>query len=312
MGAALPSALQATIQKLVDMGTVTGENAALFATLSRGTTVSFATMRDIASKYGADLEALGPKFEAAKIGDTAAGIINDFDTLQRGLDDTDEALTVLRKPINDLVNDSLKFGVAIPANFKPWIEQLEKTGQLTDENGNKLDDLSALKFADPIKTQFDILIDAIQKLVDKITGAGGLNAAIVGIPDKTVHVGFQVDNPPDFGQPSEPSYAARGGYVGSHGVQYLAGGGRVLQFMSRGSDTVPAMLTPGEGVVNQRGMKTLGKAGLAALNAGAGGGGESSGVESRLDDLAQAMADRDRLLPKMIRDAVMLASRRAA
>ena len=316
LGVTLPKSLQDSIQKLIDLGKVTGDTKDILATLSGGTTVSFATMRDIASKYGADLEALGPKFEAAKIGDTAAGIINDFDTLQRGLDDTDEALTVLRKPINDLVNDSLKFGVAIPANFKPWVEQLEKTGQLTDENGNKLDDLSALKFADPIKTQFDILIDAIQKLVDKITGSGGLNAAIDGIPDKTVHVGFEVDNQPDFSR-GDASAAYTGGLVGAFGVQRLAGGGRVLPFPGSpsGIDTVPIWAAPGEGMVTQRGMATIGASGLAAINSGRGLGGttmvDNSALQAEIAGLRQDLADSQRRLPKQLRDAGILKPRAA-
>lgn len=318
IGATLPPALQDSISKLIELGKVTGDTKDLLATLSGGTTVSFATMRDIASKYGADLEALGPKFEAAKIGDTAAGIINDFDTLQRGLGDTDEALTILRKPINDLVNDSIKFGVAIPANMKPWVDQLEKTGQLTDENGDKLTDLGGLKFADPIKTQFDILIQSIKDLVDKISGAGGLNAAINGIPDKTVHVGFQVDNAPDLSG-GDFSRAASGGLVTAFGVQRLAGGGRILPFpgSASGIDTVPIWAAAGEGVVNRRGMSTIGQAGLAALNNGSGLGGGTTVVDMQglRDDLAsvmQAQADAQRALPKQIRDAVLLAQRRVA
>jgi hypothetical protein len=74
---------------------------------------------------------------------------------------------------------------------------------------------------------------------------------------------------------------------------------------------VPAMLTPGEGVVSRRGMKSLGKDGLAALNAGGAAGGESydmSGVEDRIDGLR---SDIVRLLPKMIRDALLLSNQRA-
>lgn len=321
LGVTLPKSLQDSIQKLIDLGKVSGDTKDILATLSGGTTVSFSTMRDIASKYGADLEALGPKFEAAKIGDTAAGIINDFDTLQRGLDDTDEALTVLRKPINDLVNDSLKFGVAIPQNFKPWIDQLEKTGQLTDVNGNKLEDLSGLKFADPIKTQFDILIDSIKALVDKIAGAGGLNAAINSIPDKTVHVGFQVDAPPDLSGygGGDGAFAAGGGLVTSYGVQRLAGGGRILPFpgSASGIDTVPIWAAAGEGVVNRKGMSTIGASGLAAINSGRGLGGGAAVVDTseqaaETAALRQDFNDLIQILPKMVRDAVQLAPRRAA
>jgi hypothetical protein len=64
------------------------------------------------------------------------------------------------------------------------------------------------------------------------------------------------------------SGAMSGGYVGAHGVQYLATGGKVLGFVPRGTDTVPTMLTPGEGVLSRRGMQALGE-----LNRGGSSGG---------------------------------------
>lgn len=52
------------------------------------------------------------------------------------------------------------------------------------------------------------------------------------------------------------------------GVVYAAHG-RVLPFMPRGTDTVPAMLTPGEGVVNRWATSMLGgESGINAINAG--------------------------------------------
>ena len=223
LGVDLPKSLQDSISKLIELGKVTGDTKGLLATLSSGTTVSFATMRDIASKYGVDLEALGPKFEAAKIGDTAKGIINDFDTLERGLGDTDEALRVMRKPINDLVNDSLKFGIAIPENMRPWVEQLERTGQLTDINGDKITDLSKLKFSDPIATQFQTLIDKITKLIDAISGPNGLTAGLNAVPAKVtteiVTVHSDIWNGGDGGG-GDVSMAASGGFVTGNGVEY--------------------------------------------------------------------------------------------
>ena len=43
---------------------------------------------------------------------------------------------------------------------------------------------------------------------------------------------------------------ARGGLVVPGGIQYFDRGGRVLPFLPKGTDTVPAMLTPGEIVIN--------------------------------------------------------------
>lgn len=319
LGIALPKALQDSIQKLIDLGKITGTTADTFKALAGQTGVDFQKMSDVAGKYGIDLSALGPAFQSAKLHDAASTIINDFDLLSQGGADTDKVLAGMRKPINDLVNDSLKFGVAIPANMKPWVDQLEKTGQLTDENGNKLTDLSGLKFGDPIVTEFQKIVNKLQELIDKITSPAGVTAAINGIPtERTVHIGFQVDAAPDFGIGGSASQAAHGGLVTSYGVQRLAGGGKVLPFPGgpSGIDRVPIWAAAGEGVVNRQGMATIGPDGLAAINNGGGFGGgvsvDMSGVEDRLDGLAQAIADRDTLLPKQIRDAVQLSGRQRA
>lgn len=87
----------------------------------------------------------------------------------------------------------------------------------------------------------------------------------------------------------EPSLAAQGGYVTPRGVQYLADGGWVKP---RGTDTVPAMLTPGEGVLSRRGMRAL-----ADLNSGRGSGGDTIVIEKGAivvhgSDDPDAVADR--------------------
>jgi hypothetical protein len=77
-------------------------------------------------------------------------------------------------------------------------------------------------------------------------------------------------------------------------VQHFAGGGNVLPFKPRGTDTVPAMLTPGETVRTAK-QETALDTGQAML-------------AEKLDELNRRMAERDRSLPKMIRDAILLAS----
>lgn len=103
----------------------------------------------------------------------------------------------------------------------------------------------------------------------------------------------------DYESPSGrgPSYAARGGYVTPKGVQYFDTGG----WVRRGSDTVRAMLTPGEFVVSRKGV-----AALSALNRGdagslAGGKVEQTiqvqiGQDTVLDTVIYGLKPRLRLL----------------
>jgi len=67
------------------------------------------------------------------------------------------------------------------------------------------------------------------------------------------------------------SYAALGGLVTPDGVRYFAGGG----WVPRGTDTVRAMLTPGEFVLNRKAVASIGLGALSEMNAGRDGGGRS-------------------------------------
>lgn len=241
------------------------------ADLQKSTVVDFGKMADIAKKYGVGLEGLGPKFQAAQIGASAQGIIDDFDTLNRGLGDVDEALTVMRKPINDIVNDSLKFKTAIPENFRPWVEQLSKTHQLIDENGKEIEDLTDIKFGAPVATEFQKVTDKIVELTLKLDD---LIKALGNIKPVQIDVGYnyQPFNPPDVG----------GAFNGQVEPIRAAGGfeGRVTQ---------PTLFLAGE-------------AGPENVSIGQGGGG-GGGTPAWARELIELMRNQ----PRMIRDAVQLA-----
>jgi len=93
------------------------------------------------------------------------------------------------------------------------------------------------------------------------TGAKGIQSSLNAIKAPDLHIKVAYDDPGfdsssrvvkvQYQEEGKPSYAATGGLVTSHGVvQYLAGGGEVIPFAPRGTDTVPAMLTPGERVLS--------------------------------------------------------------
>lgn len=219
--------------------------------------VNFQKMQEVAQRYGMDLASLGPSFQSARLHDAASQIINDFTLLNLGGTDTGTILSGMSDKISKLVQDSIKFGTDIPANMEPWIKELIRSGQLTDENGVKITDVTKIKFGDPIKTEWEKVTTTMQDLIGKIdaliTKIGDVAAGVNSIPDRTVHIGFSVDEPPDlsdFGI-GEARPMSRGGFVPY--PKYLAGGG----FISRGTDSVPAMLTPGEGVLRREAVSRL-------------------------------------------------------
>lgn len=116
------------------------------------------------------------------------------------------------------------------------------------------------KSVDKCKEAFDRMAEsattAILKFSELTQKANELAAAINSIPSsKTISIEMSG---------SGASYASTGGLITGHGVIYRAKGG----FAPRGTDTVPAMLTPGEFVMNRKAVKTLGPAFLRRLNRG--------------------------------------------
>ncbi|HXH05849.1 MAG TPA: hypothetical protein VNI83_04590 [Vicinamibacterales bacterium] len=178
---ALPERFRPVLEQLAEIGVISRE--ALTGVFD-ATRVDVERMRSAAQKYGIELEALGPRFQAARIAETARTILEDFDLLTMGGREVGGVLEGMRDEIQQLVIDSLKFGVAIPANFKPLLEQLLATGQLVDQNGQRLTDLSQIKFADPIKVGIEAIVERLDqlliglgiKLPEAITS--GVNAAV--------------------------------------------------------------------------------------------------------------------------------------
>jgi hypothetical protein len=151
------------------------------------------------------------------------------------------------------------------------------------------------------------------------TTAGDITSSFKGLKF-TIPVKYDI---PDVPTAPGTKGAASGALVGPYSLEYLAGGGNVLSFIPRASDTVPAMLTPGEGVVNTTGMSLLGVDGLRSLNRGAApaaggstGSVDLSGVHGELKALRSDMRRTQQDLPRAIgialTDALALLPKRVA
>jgi len=182
------------------------------------------------------------------------------------------------------------------AQMGDWLgtvkESHERLGIPIDENTQKLIDQATQQgiLKDKALDTNSILIDGLAAIIKAV--GGDLPAAWTKSADvakeqseraareaQTAFDGIEVTIPVNYEtregyQPGNagggsPDGAAGGGYVTSRGIRYLSGGGVLMpvNWRARGSDTVPAMLTPGEGVLSRKGMAMLG-----ALNRGEGGG----------------------------------------
>ncbi len=249
LGIGLPQALSDSIAHLIEIGVLTGDTAALFKSLTEAGTVDWQKMSEAAQRYGIDLASLGPAFQSAQLHSAAEEIINDFFLLTQGGADVGGVLVGMADEINKLVNDSIKFGVDIPANMKPWIEELIRAGKLVDANGNKLVDTSQIKFSEPIETQFAKIVTALEGVISKL---GEIANGINGIPSsKTVTIATNyVDNgpPPDWARgEGENGNDIPGFAVGTAGRFVNFGTGKLVKLHGR-----ERVMTEAEGLAADR------------------------------------------------------------
>lgn len=254
-------------------------------------------VQDAAKRYGLTLEQLGPAFARQQLDERAQGLYKDWQLLTKAGGDVSAITQAMSGDLNEYVHLAMTTGQPIAAAMRPMLEQMARMGLLTDAAGNKLEDLTGINFSDSLSQGFQGVIDAINHMTDALQH-------FLDIPTPAKHVPVVFDLPDFLGGSVAVPGAALGGLVTSAGVQYLAPGGvvqragRLLRFVPRGTDTVPAMLTPGEGVVTRSGMQHLGADGLRDLNRGQAPGGQV--VD--LTELKQALQDQRQELAGLRRD----------
>jgi hypothetical protein len=114
-------------------------------------------------------------------------------------------------------------------------------GTLTDEFGKSLTDTTRLHFAADLTKMFESLILKLDELIDKIGGVGGALGGLGNIEVRpTIKPRFDTSDLPE----GSAVPFSHGGIV----PEYYSTG-KVINFAPRGTDTVPAMLTPGEEVL---------------------------------------------------------------
>jgi hypothetical protein len=250
-GVKIPAGLQPILDQLAQMGLLTDETKRKLLGLS---TVSLdgGTFDDViaaAQRYGLTLDQLGPKVNQLNIDQVSQQIAQDWKLLTSDGEDVNAVMQAMRAKVQEVVTAALKFGDSIPASMQPVIDAMIHAGLLTDQFGKTLTDTSQIQWEKPLTASIDDLVTKIGELIDVLTH--GLGGALDGLP-KDVDIGIhthydQTGTPPGVGNaPNGVPTVSTGGVVLQHGVMRFADGG----FVPRGTDTVPAMLTPGELILN--------------------------------------------------------------
>lgn len=193
---------------------------------------------EIATSYGGTVDQLGPRFQQQQLSERALQLVTDMKKLQAAGADVNDIMGFMGDEFQDVITQALKYGVEVPEKMRPVAEAMLAQGKLTDENGEKLTDLSRLSWSTTVTEQFSKLIDKLDKFIDKLTTGVGAAAqtaaqqaqAALGDLAFDIPVNLNVVSHGDGGGSSEdgwtgPQYAS-GGMAEGRQVALLAERGR--------------------------------------------------------------------------------------
>lgn len=252
-------------------------------------------------KYGLSWEQAGQQAKQAHLDEIARGLIQDFADLSKAGFDVTTITQGMSTAINDYVQQAMRTGTEVPSAMRPLLERMIDLGLLTDDAGNKIEDLSGITFATTLTEGFASVVDAIRELTRALTG--DLGGALDELSRRRVVI------PIDFETGEMP---------GTYPERMHSGMARVLQFPviahnGLAPDEFHAILQTGEAVLNRRAAAAVGAPTVAALNRGERprgrdrDDGRMDRISAALEQLSREQA-ADRLflqtaLPKLMRSA---------
>lgn len=170
-GSKIPAVFAPLIEQLVNGGFLADDLANRLLGIPEKMKVPWQAMQEAAEEFGINLAALGPAFQQAKLTEGAELLAEKWELLVGNGADIKAVIEGMKKPANDFLHDALRWGLEIPASMKPMLEAMFRAGELTDENGDKLEDMSRLKFGEVLEDKFQLLIDKLNEFIDRLGDA---------------------------------------------------------------------------------------------------------------------------------------------
>jgi hypothetical protein len=259
----------AAYDQLARFRTLTKNNEDLVASVGglNDTLVALSNLGGLNADVLADLEAQG---------------LDTFSKLQAAGFTENEALQQMVPFLKSVIQAHVDLGTPIDENTQKLIDQANAAGLLGDDTMSMLDVLKE-GFAALITAVGGQVPEAFKKMAKSAKDAASdATAAVNGIP-KNVDIkvnytdsGYHPNDPKPDPTPAPPRgptfpgddgrrYAtggvvlpfATGGLVPEVPAYLSTGSARVIDFAAKGTDTVPAMLTPGEIVLNEAQQKNV-------------------------------------------------------
>jgi len=232
-GGVVPAALRPTVDSLLSMTGLPDDIREALQGVSQDP--SWQTLQSKAETLGISLEALGPKFQQARISDIAIGYTHDLQMFADSGANMDKVLEGMSDELSSLYQDAKKTGAALPDTLKPYMQKLIDAGLLVDENGNKIANLDDIAFKNMPDQALDKVVNILKEIADLLKtglpkaaaeGAQGIQDQFKAHPLKMPYT-FEQQGPGPTA-PEMPTYSAADMNPGS-----------VLEDAARGQAPIP-------------------------------------------------------------------------
>jgi hypothetical protein len=167
-GGKIPAALAPVIEQMINMGQLTEQAARALLGLGTDGAINLQQVDEAAKRYGITLDELGPRVNQLRIDEEAQKIVADFKLLTEAGADVGAVTSKMAGSVQGLVTQALKFGLSLPESMKPLVQKMIEAGQLTDQTGGKLTDLSQLTWAESLASKVGDLVAALKDFVEVI------------------------------------------------------------------------------------------------------------------------------------------------
>lgn len=145
-------------------------------------------LQNALEKYGFTVEEYGDVWKRMMLADQAKELLLDFTALTASGVNFDTVIKRMGSHIQDFITTSLKTGTEVPESMRKMLQRMVETGELFDENGNKIEDLekSGIKFSMTMSEGFKSVTDKLEELIKKITG--DLTKSLTTLPSPMVEI----------------------------------------------------------------------------------------------------------------------------
>lgn len=168
-GGKIPAAFMPLLEQLVQTGGLADDVKKRLLGAAEAPQTPWKEMEAIAKEFGIDIERLGINFQQARLIEGGQTLAEKWQLLVENGADVGAVIDGMKGSAQAFLTNALRWGLEVPASMRPMLEAMARAGVLTDENGDKLEDLGEVKFGKTIADEFTPLTEALWALVDIFT-----------------------------------------------------------------------------------------------------------------------------------------------